>query len=175
MFYSLFWGNFFSLLSAVCLAISVMKKNKNALIKWQIYDTFFCILSAIALGSYPALSTQIVCIVRNTMAYRNELTKQRTLCLACLCMIIGSYVNNLGLVGYFPPLATFLYSIMIYKTANEQQMRYALIFNLMLWLFHDLYIKAYPGAMMDIVISLWTAFFALKYLYGYRNMTKVTK
>ena len=45
-------GNLFSLLSATCIAVSVIKKSKNDLIWWQIIDVIFCILSNIALYTY---------------------------------------------------------------------------------------------------------------------------
>ena len=61
-------GNIFSLLSAICIAISVLKKNKNDLIYWQVIDVIFCILSNIALYTYAALTTNSVALIRNMAA-----------------------------------------------------------------------------------------------------------
>ena len=150
-------GNIFSLLSAICLAISVIKKNKTDLIWWQILDVVFCILSNIALYTYAALTTNSVALVRNILAYKNKLTSRLTFILMILCVIFGFWANNRGIIGFFPVVASASYTVFMYTTKNEQQMRWALISNLLLWFIHDVYVQAYPSAVMDIVLSVWTA------------------
>ena len=136
-------GNIFSLLSAICIAISVLKKNKNDLIYWQVIDVIFCILSNIALYTYAALTTNSVALIRNILAYKNKLTKKTTWILFVLCIIVGLWANNRGVIGLF-------------TTKNEQQMRWALSSNLILWFIHDIYVQAYPSALTDIILSIWT-------------------
>ena len=149
-------GNTLSLLSAICIAISVIKKNKNDLIWWQILDVIFCILSNIALSTYAALTTNSVALVRNVLAYKNKLTPNRTFILFVLCIIAGLWANNRGIIGMCPIIASTSYTIFMYVTQNEQQMRWALISNLLLWFIHDLYVQAYPSALTDIALSIWT-------------------
>ena len=149
-------GNIFSLLSAVCVAISVIKKSKNDLIWWQIFDIMFCILSNIALYTYSALTTNSVALIRNFLAYKNKLTKNLTWILFFLCIIVGLWANNRGVIGLFPILASTSYTIFMYITKNAQQMRWALVSNLILWLVHDIYVQSYPLAFMDVSLSLWT-------------------
>ena len=79
-----------------------------------------------------------------------------------LNIIIGGAVNNLGYVGWFPIIATSTYTYFMYKTKNDQGMRYALIFNLSLWFVHDFYIMAYPAAATDLALVVWTAIQAAK-------------
>lgn len=43
-------------------------------------------------------------------------------------------------------------------------MRYALILSMALWFVPDIYVKAYPAALNDLCLALWTSFFALKYI-----------
>ena len=71
-------GNIFSLLSSICIAVSVIKKNKTDLIWWQILDEIFCILSCAALYAYAALTTNTISLVRNILAYKNRLTEKLT-------------------------------------------------------------------------------------------------
>lgn len=149
-------GNIFSLLSAICIAVSVIKKNKNDLIWWQIIDVIFCILSNIALYTYAALTTNTVSLIRNILAYKNKLSKKLTFILVVLCIIAGLWANNRGIIGLFPIIASASYTILMHTTNNEQQMRYALISNLMLWFVHDIYVQAYPSAITDMVLSVWT-------------------
>lgn len=155
-------GNFFSLMAVICLGISVLKKDKTSLVRWQILDVVFCILSNIALFSYSALTTNSVALVRNVLAYKNKLTKLMTLILFVLCIIVGIVANNRGVIGWFPIVASSSYTIFLYTTKNDQQMRYALISNLLLWLVHDVCIQAYPSAVADVVLCVWTAYQAYK-------------
>lgn len=150
-------GNVFSLLSAICIAISVLKKNKNDLILWQVIDVIFCILSNIALYTYSAMTTNSIALIRNILAYKNKLTKKITWILFILCIVVGLYANNRGLIGLFPIVASASYTIFMLTTKDEQQMRWALVSNLILWFVHDIYIQAYPSALTDVVLSIWTS------------------
>lgn len=150
-------GNIFSLLSAICIAVSVIKKNKNDLIWWQIIDVIFCILSNIALYAYAALTTNSVALIRNILAYKNKLSKNLTLILMVLCIVAGLWANNRGIIGLFPIIASASYTVFMFTTKDEQQMRWALVSNLVLWLVHDIYVQAYPSAVTDLVLSIWTA------------------
>ena len=150
-------GNLFSLISAICIAISVLKKNKKDLIWWQVVDVIFCILSNIALYTYSALTTNSVSLIRNILAYKGKLTKNLTWILLFLCVAAGLYANNRGIIGLLPIAASAGYTIFMYITKNEQQMRWALVFSLVLWFVHDVYVQAYPSALTDAVLGVWTA------------------
>jgi len=149
-------GNIFSLLSAICIAVSVIKKSKTDLIWWQILDVIFCILSNIALYTYAALTTNSVSLIRNILAYKGKLTKNITWVLLILCIIAGLWANNRGIIGLFPIIASASYTIFMFTTKNEQQMRWALVSNLILWFVHDIYVQAYPSALTDLILSIWT-------------------
>lgn len=149
-------GNIFSLLASIFIAVSVIKKNKSDLIWWQILDEVFCILSCGVLYAYAAVTTNAISLVRNILAYQNKLTQKLTWILCALCIFVGLWANNRGIIGLFPIIASASYTIFMFTTKNAQQMRWALAFNLILWFIHDAYIQAYPSALTDIVLSLWT-------------------
>ena len=155
-------GNIFSFIAAVCLAVSVFKKTTNSLLLWQIIEIVFCILSNIALVTYSALTTNSIALIRDMLAYKNKLGQTATFILLVLCIIFGLMANNRGFVGFFPMMASLVYTLFLYATRNEQQIRFALIINLMLWFVHDFYVGAYPSAVMDVGLSAWTLFNILK-------------
>lgn len=157
-------GNLLSLGTVLCLAVSATVKNKKALIGWQVIGAVFCILSNIVLFAYPSAATTAVSLVRNILSYKNKLTKNITIFLTFLCIVLGLIFNNLGWVGLFPISAVASYTVFLYTTKNEQQMRYALILSMILWFIPDIYVKAYPAAVNDIGLALWTSFFAIKHL-----------
>ena len=155
-------GNIFSLLSAICIAVSAIKKNKNDFMLWQIGDAFFGIIASIALYAYAALVISIICLIRNILSYKNRLTKNLTGILLIISVIIGLYANNLGLIGWLAIIASSSYTICIYITKNEQQMRWALTINMLLWFIHNAYVQAYPSALANIVLCVWTFFQVLR-------------
>lgn len=150
-------GNIFSLLSAICIAISVIKKSKKDLMYWQIGDTFFGIMANIALSAFAALVISIICFIRNILSYKNRLTKNITCILLVVSVVVGLYANNLAMIGLLPIIASASYTICIYITKNEQQMRWALIANMLLWFIHNFYVQAYPSAVANIILCVWTA------------------
>ena len=150
-------GNVFSLLSTICVAVSVIKKNKTDLIYWQIIGVVFCIFASISLVAYASLVMNFLTLFRNIFAYLKRLTEELTWIFCIVSTIIGLYVNNLGMFGLLPIAATTSYTIFLFITKNEQQMRYAVIINLLLWCIHDFYVQAYPAALTDIAVSLWSA------------------
>ena len=155
-------GNVFSLLSAICIAVSVVKKNKSDLIWWQMIDIVFCLISNVFLAAYSALITNTISLIRNGLSYYNKLNVRRTILLTGLCIIVGLAVNNRGIFGILGITASASYTVFMYTSKNEQQMRYALILNLCLWFLHDLHIRAYPSVVMEILLISWTAIQILK-------------
>ena len=159
---SLIIGNIFSLLSSICVLISVAVKSKKSLIKWQTFNILFYIFACIVLNAYAALVSIFIALVRNILAYKDKLTKRITFVLCLLILVVGVWVNNRGIIGIFPIAAIVSYTILIYTTKNEQQMRYALILNMVLWFVHNLFIMAYPSAISNVLICLWTALNIIK-------------
>ena len=155
-------GNIFSFFATLCIIISVAKKTKTAFIGWQIGDDIFGCLTCLTLASYSALTVCLVCFIRNLLAYKNKLNKLLTGILFLANIIIGLYVNNLGVIGLLPIIAAASYTIFVYLAKTAQQMRLALISNLALWVVHCWYIKAYPSTLINLSICCWTIYQATK-------------
>ena len=153
---SIIIGNIFSLFAVICVGISVIKKNKTDFMYWQIGETLFGIIVNIVLQAYTALVISIICCLRNILSYKNKLTQKLTLILLIASITIGLLANNLGIIGILPILASASYTLCIYITKNEQQMRYASVINMLLWFIHDTYIQAYPSALSSIILCIWT-------------------
>ena len=163
MSFSLVLGNIFSLCAVICMAISVIKRSKEDFIYWQILDTAFFIASTVVLKSYSAVVTNTISLIRNLFAYKGWLDKKLTWLFGVLIVVIGLYLNNRGVIGWLPVIASVQYTICLYLTRNEQQMRYALAFNLILWIIHDFYIQSYPSAINSIFLCIWSLVQAFRF------------
>lgn len=149
-------GNIFSFLASLCTAVSVVKKNKIDFMYWQIGNTIFAILTNIALLSYSGVTTNSVSLFRNILAYKNKLTFVITLIILAISISLGAIFNNRGIIGILPVFSSAGYTLCIYLTKNEQQLRYALIIDLSLWATYYLYIRGYPSAITYIILNIWT-------------------
>lgn len=105
---------------------------------------------------HPSLVISVVCLIRNILSYKNKLTKNLTYLLLIISVAIGLYANNLGGIGLMVILASAGYTVCIYLTKNEQQMRWAMVVNQLLWFIHNFYVQAYPSAVACIVLCIWT-------------------
>ena len=153
---SLVIGNIFSFLASLCTAVSVVKKSKTDFMHWQVGNTVFAILTNAALCSYSGITTNTVSLVRNVLAYKNKLSFVRTLIICIISIFLGVIFNNRGLIGILPVFSSAGYTLCIYLTKNEQQLRYALIVDLSLWATYYLYIRGYPSVITYTVLNIWT-------------------
>ena len=103
-----------------------------------------------------------ISIIRNSLMVKKKMTKAILTILIIIQIIVGSYLNQLGLIGYLPIISSVSYSLAIAITRNLQWLRWVIIENMLLWLIYDLTIQAYPAAITDITITLTTLIAIIK-------------
>lgn len=150
-------GNIFSFLASLCTAVSVVKKNKTDFMYWQVGNTVFAILTNFVLLSYSGVTTNFVSLIRNVLAYKKKLSFLITLIILAISITLGLIFNNRGFIGILPVFSSAGYTLCIFLTKNEQQLRYALIADLSVWATYYLYIQAYPSVVTYMILNVWTA------------------
>ena len=143
----------FSAIGALCVAISSFAKSKHKMLVWQITDYIFTAIANLLLGGYTGALTISISIIRNSLMVKKKMTKTILTILIVIQIIVGTYLNQLGIIGYLPIISSVSYSLAIATTRN---LRWVIIENMLLWLIYDLTIKAYPAAITDITITLTT-------------------
>ena len=149
-------GLVFSSIGAICLAISTFNPSKKHMLLWQVSDYIFTLIANLLLGGLTGALT-IVSIVRNTLAITKRDNRLTTLILVIIQIVLGYYFNRLGYIGFLPIVASVSYTIAIQMTSSTQILRFVIIENMLLWFIYDVTIRAYPAAIMDIVITLLSA------------------
>lgn len=162
-------GEIFSLLAALCLAYSTFGNKKNKMMLWQAINAVFYGLSNLFLGAYSAVVTNILTLARNTLQVKNRLSRNLTIIICLLMAVAGVIFNNLGWLGLLPIVASVSYTICVYVLKSAQQMRIALIINLLQWMIVDFAVKSYPMLVMDIIIIIVTFFNVVRYRKIVRN------
>lgn len=156
-------ANIFSGLGALLLAYSTFSKDKERMLWIQVGDCTCCVLRNAFIGSMSAVSTNFICTIRNILNAKGKLSQGITYIFAILIFLTGVIVNNKGLIGILPPIASVEYTIWSSRCKTSQSLRYALLVNLCLWFMHDSVVKLYPSMVMDIIISGVTLVNILKY------------
>lgn len=156
-------GEIFSLLAALCLAYSTFSNKKNKMILWQAINAIFYGLSNLFLGAYSAVVTNILTLFRNTLQVKNKLDRNFTIIICLLMTIVGIIFNNREWLGLLPIVASVSYTICVYVLKSAQQMRIALIVNLLQWMIIDFLVKSYPMFIMDIIIIIVTFINIVRY------------
>lgn len=145
-------GQVFSFLAAITLAYSTFNKSKNKMIFWQIVDSMLNAIANVFLFSFSGAITNVFTSIRNMLQVKNKFDKKMMILFCLFVIIIGIYVNNKGIIGLLPIIASIEYTILMYKFKTAQKMRIALIINLILWSIYDFTIKSYPMFTMDLII-----------------------
>lgn len=136
---------------------------------WQVGNTIFAILTNFILVSYSGVTTNAVSLVRNVLSYKNKLTVRRTFILLVISVSLGVIYNNIGYIGLMPVFSSACYTLCVYLTKNEQQMRYALIADLTVWASYYLYIQAYPSVITYLTLNVWTAIQIIRHKKRMKN------
>lgn len=177
-----FWlGQLFSFLSAVSIIVSSIRRKKKKMIFWQFMDSIFITGADFFLGAYSAAAVNFIAINRNTLEIKGLYDRNFMIIFSILITIFGLLANNLGWVGYIAVASALEMTIGLYLAKTDQDLRRVLLLNMILWLIHDIAIKAYPVVLIEIftIIALSVNLIRLR-RKGYRgknlkNHTKTKK
>lgn len=156
-------GEILSLLAALSLAYSTFSNKKDKMILWQAINAVFYGFSNLFLGGYSAVVTNVLTLSRNILSVKDKLNKSSTVIICLLMTIVGISVNNRELLGLLPVLASVSYTICVYVLKSAQQMRIALVINLLQWTIFDFLVKSYPMFIMDMIIIVVTLVNIIRY------------
>ena len=149
-------GEILSLLAALTLAYSTFSKKKTKMMFWQASNALLFGLSNFCLAGYSAVVTSVLTFIRNVLVVKNKLNIKITFILCVLMIGFGLYVNNNGVIGLFPIIASVQYTICVFALKSPQNLRWSLLAYLVQWEVFNYTVDAYPVFIMDIVIIIVT-------------------
>lgn len=156
-------GEIFSFCAAIFLCYSTFAKDKHKMVCVQVMDTICCALSNLFLMSYSGFITSLFSTTRNILESKNKNNKVILTILCLILCITGVIFNNKEWIGLLPVVASIEYTIVMFNSKSSQSLRYGLIINLIMWSIYDLYIKAYPMFLMDLIIASTSSINAYRY------------
>ena len=149
--------NIFSFIWAILLGISTFSKKRNKMLWIQTGDCVFNSLACLFAWSYAGFTTNAISGIRNILNIKGKMTKWLLTIITILILLIWIISNQSGIIGLLPPIASVQYTLWSSTTKSAQRTRIWLAINIIMWLIHDIFMKIYPSAIMDIIIIIITA------------------
>jgi len=145
-------GNSISLLSCVMLLISSTAKDRDKVYKYQVAESALAVIAAVFFASWSGLSTLCISLIRNILVWKNRLSKFTMVFLTILLTIVGLIVNNRGVLGYLPIIATIELSIANYYCRKLLSIKIAITINTSIWAVYSFFIQDYASTTIEAVI-----------------------
>lgn len=167
---SFIFANIFSFLSLLLLIYSSFKKEKKNMLIAQMGNYVFSAIGNLLVGSYAAASANAISILRNWIVTKKN-NKVIMISIVIGYATIGLLTNKIGIIGLLPTLASIEYTIFAFFAKTAQQLRYGTIFNLILWLIHDIFVMLYASIIVDVILLVVTIISIIKF-WNYKEEIK---
>lgn len=142
-------ANIIAILGCILMvAVGYIKNKKSALIV-QVIQMILLSITDLLLGSITGTLINILGIIRNILCYKNSLSKISIALIIIASVYFGYSHNTLGFIGLLPIINNIVFIIFI-NTKSKVGFKILIIFSMILWFIHDLYIKSYVTALFDI-------------------------
>lgn len=146
-------GNILSFIGVVLLGISSLVHDKKRILFYQIYNCLFTTLSNIVLGGFSGATVNFAALVRNWLVYHGKNTHKITIVIAIIMTIIGVSVNQHGIIGTLPIIASIQYTLWLgWGFTSAQSVKLALAINVSIWAVYDAVIMAFPSLAVRMII-----------------------
>lgn len=145
-------GNIISFIAALFMVASCLARSKRKIFFYQGLECFILAGSSAVLGSSAGTVTLLLCAVRNVFIAKNVFSKPIMWSFVLLTVIIGGWVNALGLLGLIPIIATVQYTFCSHYITSVKGTKYSIFVNVLMWVVYSFMIFDFSTAISDVII-----------------------
>ena len=113
-------GNLCSLCAMITDSISSTRKTAKGVLMVQNVSQVFYFIGSIVLKGYSSAVQNAVSFLRNILAIAGVKSKWVQWLMVVLGVGLGVYFNNLGLVGWLPIIANFIYTVSVFRFSDNE-------------------------------------------------------
>ena len=135
---------------------SITAKKKQTMFIYQTIETLLNIIKNILLGGYEGAIAQLIGLIRNILIMTNTTIKGSEFILPILNFIMGSFINERGLLGYLPIVATMIYTYVTLSSSSYLTTKLVLLVNIILWIIYQIIIADYITVLVNITALIMT-------------------
>lgn len=147
-------GNIIGFLCELFCILSTFSKTHKQMMLLQCMDCMCGTISNIILGGYSGATTQFINLLRNVIIYKDKMTNSLKIISIVLIVAVGILVNNHGLLGLLPILASTEYGIIAVTTTNVNILRFGMAVNNIMWIAYELVTKNYGSCILSLTIVI---------------------
>lgn len=147
-------GNGISFIAGIFLIISYCVNDVKKAYKYQFLNAFILAISSVFFFSWTGVVTMLIAASRNIFVYYDKLTKYWTVFFLLITVVLGIYVNNLGLVGLLPVLAIIEITLCNYYLKEIKSIKIGFIVNSTIYILYFLAIFDISSVAMESITAL---------------------
>lgn len=142
-------GNIISFIAALFMIASCLMKKREGVYGLQFVQCTLLSISSWFLNSYSGIISNFISGLQNLFAAKGLFTKRIMLLFLGIAVIMGTTVNNRGIIGLMPISANVLYAVCCYKLKRISDIKVGISINLIIWVIYSLCILDFPTAVSD--------------------------
>ena len=148
-------GNLISFLASLALTAGCLMKDPKKVYAMQVAENLILVASSICFGSWSGISTLLVSTARNVLLVKGRFDKRMMYLFIALVTVCGLAVNNKGLIGVLPVLATVILTMCNYYAKEILAIKWSLVVNLVLWaLYFFMILDVISGCTQVVIIAV---------------------
>jgi hypothetical protein len=122
-------GNLISLFAGIFVILNLWTNDDKKAYKYQILNAFILIFASFFFNSYVGIVVMTIVTIRLYMVYKDKFTINWAIFFLIISAVIGFAVNNLGVVGLIPVIATIQITICNYICKDIKWIKLSFIIN----------------------------------------------
>ena len=131
-------------------------KDPKKVYGMQVTENLILVVSSACFGSWSGISTLLVSTARNILLVKEKFDRRMMYLFIVLVTACGIAVNNKGLIGLLPVLATVILTICNYYAREILAIKWSLFVNIMLWAIYFFAIWDVISGVTQVVIAVIT-------------------
>ena len=147
-------GNIISFVSAMFMAASCLADTKYKIFFYQVLECLVLAVASVFFGSLAGAVTLVLCALRNYIIARERFSMAIMWLFVILTIVSGVWVNNLGLLGLIPVIATVEYTICCHYITSVKGTKYSIFVNVLLWVIYSFMIYDFSTGIADTIVLI---------------------
>lgn len=143
-------GNVIATIAAMFMIYAGVLKEKKKILYVQTIQIILLVMSNFVLGGIVGGIVNILCVVRNILAYNEKLGLKEKVILSVLSVGISLYFNDRGFLGLLPMFSTTLY-IWLMNVKDVVKFKWLIVFTNFTWFIYDVLILSIVTVFFDAI------------------------
>lgn len=146
----------FGVLGLLVMVISLFQKNKDKMLGYVVFNGIFFGIEYLLLGAYSGMFSNFFGIFRTYVSKEKEKHRNLNKWYILLFFIIGytiiGFISFDGkIISLLPIIAEIIYVITLWQK-DVRRIRIGTLLMVILWLIYDIFVKAYPSMITDLIV-----------------------